>query len=105
MSNNQSPESLLSYNRNKEFMRSFTGFTRKSNNIIFLLVEHYKEGNKIEKESYVHKIKLIFLNYEGKVLHVCSNLDFQCLEKVRKIIKKHFTRLDLILVINRSSNI
>lgn len=58
----QTIEDLLKYNKNKEFLRSYGGFTRKSNNYVFLLINHYKQTEKSQNKMNNHRIKITFLN-------------------------------------------
>jgi hypothetical protein len=54
-------------------MKSYGGFTRKSNKILFLLVFRCKSNGNISTSNEGH-LKFLFLNDEGRIIHVMSNL-------------------------------
>ena len=58
----QTIEDLLKYNKSREFLRSYGGFTRKANNSVFLLINYYKQTEKSQNKIDNIRIKITFLN-------------------------------------------
>jgi hypothetical protein len=54
-------------------MKSYGGFTRKCNKILFLLVFRCKSNSNISTPNE-GQLKFLFLNDEGRIIHVMSNL-------------------------------
>lgn len=59
---NQTIEDLLKFNKSREFLRSYGGFTRKVNNSVFLLINYYKQTEKSQKNPNDYRIKITFLS-------------------------------------------
>lgn len=58
----QTIEDLLKFNKSREFLRSYGGFTRKTNNSVFLLINYYKQTEKSQKNTNNNRIKITFLS-------------------------------------------